>query len=45
MLKTSILYTIERRQQLKELSDIKEIIKEEPTKKEAKRKNKKKEEV
>ncbi len=45
MLKTSILYTIERRQQLKELSDIKEIIKEDPTKKEAKRKNKKKEEV
>lgn len=43
MLKSTVLYTKERQDELKKLSDIKEIVKEEPTKKVAKRKNKKEE--
>lgn len=39
MLKSTILYTIEKQQQLKQYSDIKEIVKEEPIKKATKRKN------
>ena len=41
MLKSTILYTKERQEDLKKLSDIKEIVKEEPIKKVTKRKNKK----
>lgn len=41
MLKSSILYTIEKQQELKQYSDIKEIVKEEPIKKASKRKNNK----
>jgi len=37
--KTGIQYTIKKHKELKELSDIKEIVKEEPTKKATKRKN------
>lgn len=44
ILKSGIEYTIEKQKELKELSDIKEIVKEEPTKKATKRKNKKVEE-
>jgi len=44
ILKFAIIYTKGRHDQLKSLSDIKEIVKEEPTKKETKRKNKKVEE-
>ena len=43
MLKSSILYTKEKQEELKKYSDIKEIVKEEPIKKVAKRKNKKEE--
>lgn len=43
MLKSAILYTREKQDELKQLSDIKEIVKNEPIKKEAKRKNVKKE--
>ena len=45
MLKSTILYTIEKQQELKKYSDIKEIVKDEPIKKASKRKNSKKEEV
>ena len=41
ILKCAILYTKMKYDELKNLSDIKEIVKEEPVKKEAKRKNKK----
>lgn len=41
ILKCAILYTKMKYDELKNLSDIKEIVKEEPIKKEAKRKNKK----
>ena len=41
MLKSTILYTKERQEDLKKLSDIKEIVKDEPIKKATKRKNKK----
>lgn len=44
MLKSTILYTRERQQELKQFSDIQEIVKEEPVKKTSKRKNKKVEE-
>ena len=43
ILKLAILYTKHKQEELKSLSDIKEIVKEEPRKKEAKRKNKKEE--
>ena len=43
MLKSTILYTIERQNELKQYSDIKEIVKDEPIKKASKRKNKKEE--
>ena len=43
MLKSTILYTIEKQQQLQQYSDIKEIVKDEPIKKATKRKNIKKE--
>lgn len=43
MLKSTIIYTIEKHQDLKQLSDIKEIVKDEPIKKATKRKNKKEE--
>ena len=39
ILKSAIMYTKEKQNQLKSLSDIKEIVKEEPTKKATKRKN------
>ena len=39
ILKSGVQYTIKKQNELKSLSDIKEIIKEEPTKKETKRKN------
>lgn len=39
ILKFAIIYTKEKQNQLKSLSDIKEIVKEEPTKKVSKRKN------
>jgi len=39
ILKSGIQYTITKQNQLKSLSDIKEIVKEEPTKKTTKRKN------
>ena len=39
ILKTAIMYTKMKQDQLKALSDIKEIVKEEPTKKATKRKN------
>ena len=45
ILKSAILYTIEKQQELKKYSDIKEIVKDEPIKKASKRKNTKKEEV
>ena len=41
MLKSTILYTKEKQEDLKKLSDIKEIVKDEPIKKATKRKNKK----
>lgn len=41
MLKSTILYTKERQEDLNKLSDIKEIVKDEPIKKATKRKNKK----
>ena len=44
MLKSTILYTFEKQQELKKYSDIKEIVKDEPIKKASKRKNSKKEE-
>ena len=44
ILKSAIMYTKMKHDQLKNMSDIKEIVKEEPTKKETKRKNKKVEE-
>lgn len=44
LLKAAILYTIEQQERLNSLSDIKEIVKDEPIKKESKRKNKKIEE-
>ena len=44
MLKSTILYTRERQEELKKFSDIKEIVKDEPIKKVTKRKNKKNEE-
>ena len=44
ILKSAIMYTKMKQDQLKNMSDIKEIVKEEPTKKETKRKNKKVEE-
>ena len=43
MLKTAVLYTKERQEELNKLSDIKEIVKNEPVKKATKRKNKKEE--
>ena len=43
IIKIGILYTKHKQDELKSLSDIKEIVKEEPRKKEAKRKNKKEE--
>lgn len=43
ILKSAIMYTKKRYDELKKLSDIKEIVKEEPTKKATKRKNKKEE--
>ena len=43
MLKSTILYTIEKQNELKQYSDIKEIVKDEPIKKASKRKNKKEE--
>ena len=39
IIKSAIMYTKMRHDQLKELSDIKDIVKEEPTKKVTKRKN------
>lgn len=39
ILKIAIIYTRKKQIELKNLSDIKEIVKEEPTKKETKRKN------
>ena len=45
IIKSGIQYTIKKHNELKELSDIKEIVKDEPTKKETKRKNKKVESV
>lgn len=44
MLKSTILYTIEKQQELEKFNDIKEIVKNEPVKKATKRKNKKSEE-
>ena len=44
ILKSGILYTKLNKNELENLSDIKEIVKDEPIKKEAKRKNKKEEE-
>lgn len=44
ILKSAILYTKEQQDKLNELSDIKDIVKDEPVKKETKRKNKKVEE-
>jgi len=44
ILKSGIQYTIKKQNELKDLSDIKEIVKEEPTKKATKRKNLKVEE-
>lgn len=44
MLKSTVLYTIEKQNELKQYSDIKEIVKDEPIKKASKRKNKKEEE-
>lgn len=44
MLKTAVMYTKMKHDQLKNMSDIKEIVKEEPAKKTTKRKNKKVEE-
>ena len=41
MLKSTILYTKEKQEDLNKLSDIKEIVKDEPIKKATKRKNKK----
>jgi len=41
--KLGVIYTKMRHNQLKDMSDIKDIVKEEPTKKAAKRKNKKEE--
>lgn len=41
IIKSAITYTISMYTKLKQLSDIKEIVKEEPTKKETKRKNQK----
>ena len=41
ILKAIIMYTIEKRNKLKALSDISEIVKDEPVKKEAKKRNKK----
>ena len=43
VLKSAIMYTKKKQEELKSLSDIKEIVKEEPIKKEAKRRNKKEE--
>lgn len=43
MLKSTILYTKEKQDELKRCSDIKEIVKDEPIKKATKRKNKKEE--
>lgn len=43
MLKTSVLYTLEKRQELINFSDIKDIVIDEPIKKASKRKNVKKE--
>lgn len=43
MLKSTILYTKERQEELKKFSDIKEIVKDEPIKKASKRRNKKEE--
>lgn len=45
ILKSAIMYTINMQNKLKQLSDIKEIVKDEPTKKETKRKNKKVESI
>lgn len=39
IVKTGVQYTIKKHKQLKDLSDINEIVKEEPTKKASKRKN------
>lgn len=44
ILKSAVLYTKEQQDKLKSLSDIKEIVKDEPIKKASKRKNKKEEE-
>ena len=44
ILKSAILYTKEQQNELNNLSDIKEIVKDEPIKKASKRKNKKEEE-
>ncbi len=44
VLKTAVIYTKYRYKQLQDLSDIKEIVKDEPVKKASKRKNKKVEE-
>ena len=43
ILKSAIMYTKDKQEELKKLSDIKEIVKEEPMKKATKRKNKKEE--
>ena len=43
ILKSGLMYTKTKQDQLKELSDIKDIVKEEPMKKQSKRKNKKEE--
>lgn len=43
ILKSAILYTKNQHEKLKNLSDIKDIVKDEPIKKESKRKNKKEE--
>lgn len=43
ILKSAVLYTKEQQDKLKSLSDIKEIVKDEPIKKASKRKNKKEE--
>lgn len=45
IIKSAITYTISMYTKLKQLSDIKEIVKEEPTKKETKRKNQKTENI
>ncbi len=44
IIKIAFIYTNQKREELKSLSDIKEIVKDEPIKKETKRKNKKVEE-